>query len=55
MGWTLPYPSLIMKTLYRSAYNPIFWKHFLSQNYFSDDYSLCEVDINLASILILSV
>ena len=45
-----PHQSLIKKMLYRLAYSPIIWRHFLNRGFLlSDGDSLCQVDINQAS------
>jgi hypothetical protein len=45
-----PHQSLIKKIIYRLAYNPILWRHILNGgSLFSDDFSLCQVDIKLSS------
>ena len=53
--WALPYQSLIKKMSYSLAYSLILWRHFLSGiSLVSDDASLCQVDIKLASTMCLS-
>ena len=52
MSWALPHQSLIKKMPCRPAHSLILWRCFLNQGSFlSDDYSLYQVDINLASTL----
>lgn len=48
MGWDLP--TNFKKILYRFAYGPIIWKHFLNCGpLLSDDFNFYEVDIKLSS------
>ena len=48
MGWALLHQSLVKKM----PYIQILWRHFLSVgSLFSDDSSLCQVDIKLASTI----
>lgn len=50
MDWDLPHWSLIKKMPYSLPYTLILWRHFLSWgSLLSDDSSLCQADIKLAS------
>jgi hypothetical protein len=54
-GWDGPFlhQSLIEKMPYRLAYSPVSWRHFLSwDSILSDDCSLCQIDIKLASTIV---
>ena len=50
MGWVLLLQSLIKKIPYRLVYSPKLQKHFHSWgSFFSDDSSLCQIDIKPGS------
>ena len=50
MGLALSQPPLIKTTPYRFTFSWILWKHFLNWgSLLSDDSSLCQVDIKVAS------
>ena len=50
MCWDFPHQWLIKKRPYRLLYILILWRHFLSRgSLLSDDFSLCQVDIKLAT------
>jgi hypothetical protein len=52
MGWALPYQLPVKKMPCRLAYSPILWRHFLNQgSLLSDDFSMCQFDIELLSTL----
>lgn len=55
--WALSHHSQIKKMFQRLAYSPDLWKHFSTKvpSMNMTHYSLCQVDIKLASIVPLSV
>jgi hypothetical protein len=52
MGWALTLQSVNKKMPYRLAYSQTFWRQFLKKgSLFSNDFSLCQVDVKLSSTL----